>query len=639
MTRLLAWGLAVLALLMSAPASAQTEGPKPYRETPSLAEAVTAGRLLPVEARVPDEPLVIDLEAMGRATGRHGGSLRTLVGRDRDIRLMVVYGYARLAGYTPDFEIEPDLLRALTVSEDGLSYTLHLRKGHRWSDGHPFTAEDFRYWWQDVANNRKLSPAGPPVDLFAGGKPPRVEIIDMHTVRYSWDVPNPKFPSLLAQARPPFIYRPAHYMKQFHIDYTSAAAMAPLIEKEKVSSWAALHNRYDNLYKYDNPDLPSLQPWVVTTRPPSTRFIFERNPFFHRVDTAGQQLPYIDRVVMDVVEPRLIAAKSNAGETDLQARGLVFSNIPILKKGEARHGYAARLWQIGKASHFALYPNLNVNDPAWRSLNRDARFRKALSLAIDRRMINEALFFGLAIEGNNTLLPQSPLFQNFLVNRHADYAPDEANRLLDDIGLTRKRGDGIRLLPDGRPLEIIVETAGESPEETDILELIGETWRDIGIKLFIKPSDRTNLRNRVYAGLTVMSAWPGWDNGLATANMSPRELAPVEQSNLAWPKWGQHFETKGKLGEPVDMAAPKELLALKTEWETSPSQARRADIWEEMLRIHAEHQFVIGTVNSVAQPIVVSNRLRNVPENGVYSWDPGAHFGIYRPDQFWFAAE
>ncbi len=593
--------------------------------------------LASAKAELPADPLVVDLSGEDLSVGRRGGTITTLISQDRDIRLMTVYGYARLVGYTPDLTIEPDILADLEMSEDRRVYTMRLRRGHRWSDGHPFTSEDFRYWWEDVAQNEDLRPAGPPVDVMAQGRLPKVEILDAHTVRYSWDVPNPKFLTILARTRPPFIYRPAHYLRQFHARYAKPEALAKKVETERTRNWAQLHNRHDKLYRFDDPDLPTLQPWRPTTVPPARRFIFERNPHYHRVDATGQQLPYIDRVVMDVVDARLIAARTQSGGVDLQARGLGFSDIAVLKKGESVGGYDTRLWQIGKGSVFALYPNLTTSDPAWRALMRDRRFRLALSLGIDRRMINESLYLGLASAGNNTVLPQSPLFKNHFLESGAEYVPGEANRLLDAIGLTRRRGDGTRLMEDGRPLEIIVDISGEQREEVDILSLINETWAEIGVRLFIKTNDRASMRQRAYSGAAVMTGWSGWDLALATSDMAPVELAPMRQVTLNWPKWGEHFETGGLSGEAVDLAKPSELLALARKWERSISDDERRGIWDRMLSIHTSELYVLGTVQGVAQPVVVNTRLRNVPVNGVYAWEPGALIGIYRPDQFWFA--
>ncbi len=605
-----------------------------YVETPIFAADVAAGKLEAVADRLPHAPSVVKMEGE-RRPGRHGGDLRMLVGRAKDVRMLVVYGYARLMVYDTNYELKPDILEAIEV-EDGRIFTMKLRPGHKWSDGEPFTAEDFRYYWEDVANNPELSPAGPPRDLLVGSEKPRFEVVDETTVRYSWSRPNPFFLPRLAGAAPLFIYRPSHYLKRFHIRFADAKALDEAVKASGRRNWASLHNRKDNMYKFDNPELPTLQPWVNTSRPPATRYVAVRNPYYHRVDAEGRQLPYVDRFILSVTDGKLIPAKAAAGECDLQSRGLGFNDFTVLKENEERNGYRVRLWRNGAGAHLALYPNLNVNDPVWRKLIRDVRFRRALSLAMDRTLINNALYFGLAIEGNNTTLPESPLFREHYQKAWTEYDTSAANGLLDKIGLEERDGDGFRRLEDGRLLQIVVETAGEDTEQSDVLELIRDGWAEIGIKMFVKPSQREVFRNRIFAGETQMSIWSGYANGLPSPDMSPRELAPTEQIHLEWPKWGQHYETSGQMGEPPDTPESKELLDLYERWTWARARGEREAIWHRMLEIHADQLFTIGIVSAVPQPVVVKRSLRNVPVEGIYAWDPGAQLGIYRPDTFWF---
>jgi peptide/nickel transport system substrate-binding protein len=628
MTRIALPALALVLAFAAAPAGAQA---KKAVEPPVLAEAVKAGKLPPVDKRLPDNPLVAEFSG-GAQPGRHGGQLQMLIGRSRDVRMLVVYGYARLVSYDQNFKLSADILESFEATDNRV-FTMRLRRNHRWSDGQPFTSDDFRYFWEDVANNKELSPTGPPSDLLVDGEAPRVEFPDKHTVRYSWSKPNPDFLPRMAGASPLFIYRPAHYLKQFHRKYNKKVAESEAKGGAK-RGWAAQHNREDNLYQFDNPALPTLQPWMNTTRPPADRFVAVRNPYFHRVDPAGLQLPYIDRIVLSVAEGKLIPAKTGAGESDLQARDIQFNNYTFLRKGEKSNNYKTHLWKTVRGSHFALFPNLNVNDPVWKPIVRDARFRRALSMAIDRSLVNQVLYFGLATEGNNTVAAESPLFQKHYLTQWAKFDKKAAEKLLDEMGL--KRGpDGTRRLPDGRPLEIIVETAGESTEQTDVLEMIRETWREVGIKLFPKPQQREVLRNRVFSGEALMSVWSGIENGLASADTNPDELAPTSQQQLHWPKFGQHFETGGKAGEAPDIPQAVELMKLYQSWRAAKTADERTKVWRRMLDIHCDQQFVIGVVSGVSQPIVVRNTLRNVPEKGIYNWDPGAFFGIYRPDTFW----
>ncbi|MGR3516407.1 ABC transporter substrate-binding protein [Sulfitobacter pontiacus] len=627
--------LALAATLAFAPLAAHSDGPV-LQESSFWAQEVNAGSLPHVQDRIPSEPLVVDLEAKGRSFGRQGGTLRTLISRTKDVRQMVVYGYARLVGYQPDYTLAPDILAAVDV-EEGRKFTLHLRPGHRWSDGMPFTSDDFRYWWENVANDPDITPSGPPDFMIVDNRLGKVTFPDEHTVVFEWQLPNPNFLPLLAQASPPFIYRPAHYLSQFHKKFADPDALVEKVKAARVKSWAALHNKRDNMYKFDNPALPTLQPWINSSDKDSSRKLFVRNPYFHRIDSRGVQLPYIDVVQMTVVGGGLIAAKANAGEVDLQARGLDFPDVAILKKGEADGGkYRTLLWANGAASQIAIYPNLNFADPVWREVMRDVRFRRALSLGIDRRMINRALYFGLASEGGMSALSQSALYNDDNTHAWSMMNLAHANALLDDMGLTDRTPAGLRKLPDGRPMEFVIETAGERSEEENALAIIADTWRDLGIRLIMRPLDRDILRNRIYAGRTMASVWFGWDNGLPGPSTSPSYLAPTNQEFFAWPMWGQYYQTVGQAGSPPDMQPAKRLMLLANDWNHTDDPQVREDIWKRMLAIHAEQQFAIGVLAEAPQPVVVSNDLMNVPEHGIWAFDPGAHFGIHRIDEFYF---
>lgn len=627
-----------LALLLSlgvSTAALAAEPPRRFVEPPNLQQQVAAGLLPPVADRLPRAPAVVDFADPQLSIGLHGGKLRMLMASPKDVRLMVVYGYARLVGYDRDLNLVPDILAGLDVVDDRI-FTLRLRPGHRWSDGHPFTAEDFRFFWEDIGNDKEMSPTGLPPSLVVDGEDPRFEIVDEHTVRYSWSKPNPFFLPELAGAAPLFIYRPAHYLKQFHARYAEPEALKRRIKEESQRNWVALQNHMGRQYRNENPDLPTLDPWVLRTKPPAERFVFKRNPYYHRVDREGRQLPYIDEVDLIVASAKLIPAKTGSGEADLQARYLQFNNYTFLKQGEKTNNYVVRLWQAARGSQCALFPNLNTTDAQWRELFRNVDFRRALSLAVNRREINQVIYFGLALEGNNTVLPRSPLHKPEYRTKWTAYDPTEANRLLDGLGLVKRDDRGIRLLPDGRPMEIIVETAGEETEQTDVLELVRESWKRVGIKLFAKPMQREVFRNRVFAGSTLMSVWTGLENGVPTPDSSPAELAPTSQDQYQWPKWGQYVSTNGKAGEPVDLEPAQRLADLNRDWIAARDRDERQRIWHRMLELYVDQVFSIGLVYRVPQPVVVGNRLRNVPAEGIYNWEPGAHFGVYRPDTFWF---
>jgi len=603
-------------------------------EPPNLVAAVAAGQLPPLTARLPRVPLVFEAPRSDWTLGRYGGEVRTLMAKDRDIRMMVVYGYSRLVGYDEQLRLTPDILEKVD-NVDSRIFTLHLRPGHKWSDGKPFTAEDFRYYWDDVAHNKDLSPFGLPQALLVNGHGPKFEVLNETTVRFTWQEPNPMFLPALAAPSPLYIYRPAHYLRQFHAHYAGVEKANALAVEAGSRSWAGLHQKKDEQFRFDNPDLPTLEPWKNTTPLPSTRFVLERNPYFHRVDSTGRQLPYIDRIIVGITDDKLIPAKAGAGDVDLQVRYLRFDNYTFLKQSEKRNQYHVRLWEKALGSQIALYPNLNAEDAEWRKLMRDVRFRRALSLGINRHEVNEVVYFGLGRESSNTILQRSALFRPEFRAAWTKFDVKAANALLDSIGLTRRDAAGLRLLPDGRPMELVIDTSGESTEETDVLELIRDSWRQLGIAMFSRPSQREVFRKRVFSGKSMMSVWSGLSNGIPTPDMSPGELAPTTQEQLQWPMWGQYYEQNRKGGEAPTSPDVVELVKLFEEWRNSGSADEREKIWLRMLTINANEVYTIGIVTRALQPVVVRDNLRNVPVEGIYSWDPGAYFGMYHPDTFW----
>ncbi|HEX2582104.1 MAG TPA: ABC transporter substrate-binding protein [Dongiaceae bacterium] len=598
---------------------------------PYFADAENSGDLPPVSERLPKLPAIADMPELGQ----YGGEITMLMGSAKDTRILVAYSYARLVRYTDTYKLVPDILADFEVEQNRI-FTFHLRPGHKWSSGKPFTSDDFRYWWQDVALNPDLSPAGPPIELVVDGERPKVEFIDEVTVRYSWSKPNPEFLPALAGAEPLYIFRPAHYLKKYHARYQKPDKLAAAVKEAKQRNWAALHNRKDNLYRNDNPKLPTLDPWLNHQKPPADRFVFTRNPYYYRVDRLGRQLPYLDQIVFVVADPKIIPAKTGAGESDLQGRNIRFDNYTFLKSGE-RQGkpYQVRLWEGGIGSNFALYPNLTCNDPVWRTLNRDVSFRRALSLGINRHEINEAIYFGLGLEGANTILPRSPLYKPEYRAAWSDFDPVRAGIMLDKLGLDKRDDDGWRLLPDGRRAEIIVETAGESTAEADVLELIRDSWAEIGVKLFPKPSQREVFRDRLFGGEAIMAVWLGLDDGFPDADDSPHELCPSSQQQLQWCQWGQYIETKGKSGKPVDMPEAQMLVDLLTAWRVATESPARQAIWAKVLSIWADQVYTLGTVANVPQPVVVNKHLHNVPLKAIWAWEPGAQIGVFKPDTFW----
>jgi peptide/nickel transport system substrate-binding protein len=625
-------GVLLAALVLAALAVPFARAAPGADEVPALAPKVAAGELPPVAQRLPERPLVVPTEP----EAAYGGELRMLIGTPKDWKLAFVYGYARLVRFDRNYRIVPDIAERFEVNDGGRSFTFHLRKGHRWSDGHPFTSADFAYFWKHVANNEDLSPGGPPALLLVDGEPPKVDFPDASTVRYRWSKPNNMFLLDQAGAYPTSLYRPAHYLQQFHKAFVDPEKLKKMIKAERRRNWAALHNKRDSLYVMDNAEMPTLQPWKPAVSPPADVVPVERNPYFHRVDQRGRQLPYIDRLVFALADKAVIPVKASTGEADLQARYLSFEQVSFLKRNEQLGNYRVYLWTTAASSDICLYPNLTTSDPVMGKLLQDRRFRRALSLAIDRAEINKILFFGMGVVGQNSVL-RSPAVHEDVRMAYARFDPAAANRLLDEMGLRARDRQGFRLRPDGQRLDIIVETAGESTEQVDVLELVADTWKEIGIELLVRPSQREVFRRRVASGEAVMSVSNSDLFGLPTPDMSPAELAAMSSGHLQWSQWGLWYETKGKSGdEPPPVV--RRLQELYDEWMRSTDRGQRARIWGEMLDINAEEVFTIGIVGGLPQPVIVKNGLRGLPEQGVYAWDPGAHFGVYGPDTLYWQA-
>jgi peptide/nickel transport system substrate-binding protein len=624
----------LLLALLGGPALAADPLPA-MKETPMFADQVKSGALPPVDKRIPQQPWVVKEFAGGDGPGQQGGQINTLIASARDTRLMTVYSYTRLIVYDDKFKLKPDILESYE-EKDGREFTFKLRAGHKWSDGQPFTTEDFRFFWEDVASNKDLSSGGPNVELLVDGQPPKVEIIDPLTIRYTWDKPNPYFIESQARAAPLFLFRPAHYLKKFHAKYTPEAEILKSARGAQ-QSWVSIYRRLDVMYPNDNIDMPTLNPWVGITPSPAQRFVYLRNPYYHRIDEKGQQLPYVDRMIFTVAATNLVPAKAGLGEADLQPRYLNMRDYTFLQKSAQTSGMNVRLWEAGSGSQLALYPNLTANDPEWRKLMRDVRFRRALSLAIDREELNQVVYIGLAKPSNNTIMPRSELFKPEYATKWADYDPKLANKLLDEIGLTKKDSQGFRLLPNGRPATIVVEHASEETEDNDTLALIADNWKKIGIKMLSKPQTRDNLRLRTSSGEALMTAFAGVVTAAPTPNTSPKEFAPTMLGGLQWSRWGMFVESKGKQGEKCDLASACKLLDYVKEWETGATVEDRRKAWDKILTSNADEVFSIGTVNGVRQPIVVGPKIRNVPKEAYYAWDPGGYIGLYQPDTFWVA--
>jgi len=363
----------------------------------------------------------------------------------------------------------------------------------------------------------------------------------------------------------------------------------------------------------------------------------ERNPYYWKVDPEGNQLPYIDRIFVSTVgEREMLSAKIVAGEVDLEGLQTDLKDLPLYKDSAEQANYQVLIWNRVQGVDVCYQPNQTyAEDLVLRDILRDVRFRRALSLAIDRDDINEAIYFGLATPRQTTVIPQSKYFEPEFASAYAEYDLDKANALLDEMGLKWDENHEYRLRPDGKRLSIILEYAEMETPKTPTSELIKEYWKDIGVDLSVKMITGELDSIRYMGNLVQMGLWHADRCGFLF-DTEPFWWVPMRyQWECTWaPLWARWYETGGEAGEEP----PEEVKKNIERWERmriTPDEEERIRLGKEILRSQAENLWTIGTVGLAPHPVIVRNNLRNVPEKAVLGWD---YFWTLpqKPEQYFF---
>lgn len=525
----------------------EAAAPAASKESPMLAEMVTAGSLPPVEERLPVNPLVLEPV---ESAGQYGGVLRMIAGDDNLGWLRMTVGNEGLVKWERDVSgTRPNLLESWEWNDDATELTVKLRQGVKWSDGEPFTANDYLFWWNEMVMDESIglsTPAGTRVN----GEPMQVEKVDDFTLKFTFAASHPLFVDLAARG----FYNsaqhlvPSHYLKQFHPKHNSANADA----KELLA-------RYDNPLKY--PDMPVLFAWRTVEFVSGDHITMERNPYFWKTDAQGNQLPYIDRIEAQIVPAggnaaELIALRGIAGELDFQVRDIPLKDVPILKENEAAGNYTVKLWKRGDYAWPWIILYYDYPDEAIADLMYNQQFRTGLSVSINRDRINEVAALGLGTPRQAALSPESPEFRSDAgkavydqwVNLAAAFDPDQANALLDEIGLKDVDGDGMRERIDGTPLELVVSVDQGDRQSIDAMALVKQDWEAVGLKTVVAADEWSTFEQRVMAGEVMIRAWgsaAAW--GLISA---ATVWAPVEGVTycMGGARIGLYYQTGGKEG-------------------------------------------------------------------------------------------
>ena len=604
-------------------------------ENQLFAAQVKSGALPAVSERVPEDALVY---MPYDDCGKYGGTLRGLSkALESGTSEILSWRHVNLVRLSDDLQtLVPNVAKLWEWNEDFSSITITLRKGHKWSDGTPFTSDDVVFYIDDLIKNKELHSSVPSV-WMVGGKPVEVIKIDDQKFRLDFAAPYPGLLHYLATGGSYFAaYAPKqHYMK-YHITYNPNADV-----EAKAAGFESWVQRFGLIWhKWKDAEnitphamtRPTLESHIIELETNTQRRQYVSNPYYFKVDTAGNQLPYIDRHHERFLDQELFVLSILNGEVDQKAQTVGLSNYPVLKEGEEKGDYYLQLppGNVGPPIVF----NQTIKDPRMRAVYGDVRFRKAMSLAINRAELNDVLWFDLG-RPEQALPLGVPFFTDADRNYMIEYDTAAANKLLDEMGM--KRGsDGMRLHPDGKPFNILWEHSLQFSTSTEFTTLVREYWMAVGINVTLK--EVTSQLTREKATNSTSDINMEWD-----VPFEPNLISQIDYyippygdiGPLVGVQWRDWIVTNGTTGEEPPAWA-KRLFELSEVWKTVlPGSDLYMEIGREMVRINLDNMVIIGTVAGLPGPTVVSNKLRNVTKWTVQNYNYGRTYP-FRPDQWYY---
>ncbi len=610
-----------MTLLFSSMVSAQDTV---YNEAPMLAERVAAGELPPLEERLPVNPAVVSL-VEDSTIGVYGGVWHRAWRGVNDFHAFgrIVYDPVLRWPRNPSDPVQPGLADEWSWNDDGTALTLHFREGLRWSDGVLFTVDDVIFWWEAIETDTNITSAihG---EWMVGGEPMQLEKIDDNTITLSFAAPNGLAETVglafhgsqwpLGFERFGF-YAPKHYLEQFHPAYSATGSY---------EAFEAAAFDY-------NVDRPVMTAWKITQyEEGTTLMVAERNPYYYRVDEAGNQLPYIDEVYFHLVDgvPG-VNAMGIAGDLSMQARAISLTQYPVYQENAEAGDYHMLLWPQATASNATLWFNQSYGDAQYRELFQNLSFRRAMSHAIDRDTLNQLVFLGQGVPRTETVVPDSPCYVPEIENIHGEYDPELARQLLEEAGLVMG-ADGFYTFADGSDLLLVVESSDTEATIADSLELISQWWNEVGVRTEVETMTRDVYWPRAGANEVMVATWTT-DRGLVPM-VDPIYQFPFDERSWMAPAFGTWYKSGGASGEePTDEF--RAVMDLYDQYKLTIDPAQQTSICQEIVRVSTENLWTLGTVGLVPNPVVVRNNFMNVSPNHTADWiimTPGtmdpAHF-------------
>ncbi len=627
----------------------ESQFPTELSQAPMLEEMVEAGDLPPLAERLPPIGNLLVISPV-EEIGVYGGTWRRgFTGPADGQNGHRVAGGDRFVFWdSTDFpEVVPNLAKSWEISEDGTQITINLREGVKWSDGEPFTTADVMFWYENMYQNEELVPV--PSPFFNINEGATLEAPDDYTLVFSFPFANSLFLEVLGSSVNVFGghaifgdnslggYAPAHYIQQFHADFADADELQAAVDESGFDNWVNLFRDRNTWQR--NPELPVLTPWMTENPITTDNWVLVRNPYYYGVDTAGNQLPYIDRISMTLAaDLEVLNLRAIAGEYDYQARHISLANLPVLLENAEDGNYTVSLdpAQHGADGVLQINQSYREDEEIGRWL-QNVDFRRALSLGIDRDSINEIIFLGIGVPGSAVVAESSPF------NPGPEYRDlwstldvEQANELLDSIGLTERDADGFRLRTDnGERLTIELNPVPAFIQYPQMAELIKEDWAEIGIFANIVEQERgLNTQLRDSNQLQIFF----WQNdGTDELFLYPYHALPVTNLSGTGPGYGTWYSTGGESGvEPTDESV-LEVMDLFTQALQSTSD-ERVEIGQQIWEIITDEVWSIGTVGQSGAFMgvrVASNELGNIPDRQL-NIQAGQTPNISRPSTFFF---
>jgi len=602
----------------------------PKGEAPMLSELVAEGKLPAVTERVGPEPCVI---RGAEGIGKYGGTwIRISSANNPHNILHSRLTYTTLVRFSPHgFPLVPHVAKSYAISQDDREFTFKLRKGMKWSDGHPFTADDILYWWIHECSD-PIVLATPPRIMKVKGKVGDIQKIDDHTVKFIFPEPNGLFLAKLATYDgAQVLIAPEHYLRKFHPKVGDKELIAQRMKARRLASPKAV---YTDVKDVSNPEHPRLWPWIYRSYKPSPPQTVVRNPYYWVVDPEGNQLPYIDRILFHYKSTSMLGVSVANGASSMQARYVKYDDYTLLMEQRGKYDFEVYHWYAGDRSSYVIHPNMNRRaddgpQGRWKlELLNDKRFRKALSLAINRREIIRADYNDQTTPAQVAPGPASYFYDEELYNAFTEYDPDRANQLLDEIGLTHRDFEGYRTFRDGSRMTFFLDYC----YFTDIGpgQFIVDDWAAVGVRLILRERSRTLYYTEKAALKHDFNVWIS--NGEFYPLIGPRCFLPLYvESNFAvgWARW---YERGGLYGDPradlahgcIEPPAGHPVRRAMEVYDLASAESdlqKQRDIFREALRITAENLWTINICTPPPVLAVVSKDMRNVPETLVYSWD------------------